>query len=185
MPTDPAGDPRAAVRPLVRTRQFREFTDEPPSDAQLDAVLEAARWTGSAGNEQPWRFIVIRDVATLRHLAEAGMPQTRGLRTAPVAIAITLPEDDYHLAKAYDDGRVAERILIAAQLVGLGAGIGWVQKPKHAAFAEALQLPADRFVRTIMAIGHPTDAALAPKSKPGQARLSREDVVFEEHWPAD
>jgi nitroreductase len=185
MPTDSASDPRAAVRPLVRTRQFRDFTDEPPSEAQLDAILEAARWTGSAGNEQPWRFIVIRDVATLRHLAEAGMPQTRGLRTAPVAIAITLPEDEYRLAKAYDDGRVAERILIAAQLVGLGAGIGWVQKDKLEPFAEALHLPPGRFVRTIMAIGHPTEAALAPKSKPGEARLSREAVVFEERWPAD
>lgn len=173
-----------AVRPLVRVRQFREFTDEPPTDAQLDAILDAARWTGSAGNSQPWRFIVIRDVPTLRRLGAAAEPQTRSLRTAPVGIAIVLPEDEFALAKAYDDGRVAERILIAAQLVGLGAGIGWVRKANHEPFAEALHLPEGWFIRTIMAVGHPTEAALAPKSRPGPARLPREQIVFEERWPA-
>src|SRR5262245_37278 len=59
MPDDRA--PSEVVRPLVRTRQFREFTDEAPTDAQLEAILDAARWTGSAGNEQPWRFVVVRD----------------------------------------------------------------------------------------------------------------------------
>ncbi|HLX35946.1 MAG TPA: nitroreductase family protein [Candidatus Limnocylindrales bacterium] len=175
---------KEAVRPLLRTRQFREFTAEPPSEAQLDAIVDAARWTGSAGNEQPWRLIVIRNVETLRHLAEAGMPQTRGLRTATAAIAIALPEDEYGLAKAYDDGRVAERILVAAQLVGLGAGIGWVRKPSLPSFAEALALPEGWFIRTIMSVGHPSAAALAPKSKPGEARKPRAEVVFEEHWPA-
>jgi len=55
---DGPGTPRAAVRPLLRTRQVREFTPEPPSDEQLDAILEVARWTGSSQNSQPWRFVV-------------------------------------------------------------------------------------------------------------------------------
>ncbi len=182
MPSDRT--PSEIVRPLVRTRQFRAFTDEAPTDAELDAIVDAARWTGSAGNEQPWRFIVIRDVATIRRLGEAGMPQTRGLLTAPVAIAIVLPEDDMTVARSYDDGRAAERILIAASMLGLGSGISWVRKANSPAFSELLGLPAGRFVRTIMTVGHPTDGAMALKSKPGEARLPRDRVVFEERWPA-
>jgi nitroreductase len=183
MPADRS--PAEVVRPVVRTRQYREFTDEPPTEAELDAILDAARWTGSAGNEQPWRFIVIRDVATLRRLADAGMPQTRGLHTAPIAIAIVLPEDDLSVARTYDDGRAAERILVAASMLGLGSGISWVRTANLPAFAEILGLPADRFVRTIMTVGHPTEAARAPKAKPGEARLPRDQVVFEERWPED
>jgi nitroreductase len=174
--------PSDVVRPLVRTRQYREFTSEPPTDAELDAILDAARWTGSAGNEQPWRFIVVRDRDRIRRLAEAGVPQTRGLLTAPVAIAIVLPADDKTVARTYDDGRAAERILIAASMLGLGSGISWVRDMHRPAFGEMLGLPDDRYVRTIMTVGHPTAAALAPKAKPGEARLPRDQVVFDERW---
>jgi len=34
-------------------------------------------------------------------------------------------------------------------------------------------------------VGHPTDAARRPKSAPGEARLPREEVVFEERWPGE
>jgi nitroreductase len=177
--------PSEVVRPLVRTRQFREFTDEPPTAAELDAIVDAARWTGSAGNEQPWRFIVVRDPATLKRLGEAGIPQTRGLLTAPAAIAIVLPRDDLATARTYDDGRAAERILIAASMLGLGSGISWVRDVNAPAFAEVLGLPEGRYVRTIMTVGHPTERALAPKAEPGKARLPRDEVVFGERWPAD
>ena len=34
----------------------RAFTDETMSEAQILALLEAARWAPSAANMQPWRF---------------------------------------------------------------------------------------------------------------------------------
>ena len=112
------------VRPLLRVRQVREFTTEPVTAEDLRAIAQAARWTGSSRNTQPWRFIVIRDESTLRRLWQAGLPQTRALETATAAVAIALPVDEKRLlSHAYDDGRVAERILIAASYLGLGAGI--------------------------------------------------------------
>lgn len=163
-------------------RQIREFEPEPPTDAELSAITDAARWSGSASNEQPWRFIVIRNRATLEALHEAGLPQTRALATAPAAIAIVLPADDRTISRAYDEGRAAERILIAANLVGLAGGISWIRSAVGPTVAAILGLPADRFVRTIVAIGHPTESALRPKSAPGAARLPRDQVVFEERW---
>jgi nitroreductase len=176
---------RDLVRPLVRVRQIREYAPEPPTDEELAAIADAARWSGSAANQQPWRFIVIRDPKVLSRLHEAGMPQTRTLRTAPAAIAIALPNGDNLISPVYDEGRAAERILIAANLLGLAAGIAWIRKDVARLASELLGLPADWFVRTVVAIGHPTEAALRPKSEPGKGRLPRDQVVFEERWPGD
>jgi nitroreductase len=177
-------DPHEAIRPLLRVRQVREFTDEPVNPDVLDAIVDSARWSGSSQNKQPWRFILIREPATLRAIAEAGLPHTRSLTTAAAAIAIVLPQEPGSgVSHGYDEGRAAERILIAASLLELGAGISWINSGARPAIAALLGLPEDRFVRTIAAIGHPTSAAREPKKPRGQARLPREETVFDERWP--
>lgn len=175
---------RDRLRALRRTRQVREFTHEPVDPASLDALADVARWTGSSRNTQPWRFIVVTDEATIRQIAAIGLPQTRSLRTATAAIAIVLPaQEGREVGHAYDDGRVAERILIGAGILDLGAGIAWVRSDVRSQVGALFGLPPDRYIRTIIALGHPTDAARRPKSPPGEARLSREETVFEERWP--
>lgn len=180
----PATDFAEAVRPLLRVRQIREFTDEPVDPAALGAIADAGRWSGSSRNAQPWRFIVIRDASTLRAIREGGMPQTRSLVTAPSAVAVVMPrEPGSGISHGYDEGRAAERMLIAASLLGLGAAVAWVRADVRPLVGELLGLPEDRFVRTIVAVGHPTEAARQPKSAPGEARLPREETVFQERWP--
>ena len=180
--TDTAAD---RLRPLRRARQIREFTDEKVSREDLDALADVARWTGSSQNTQPWRFIVVTDVDAIRRIAEIGLPQTRALKSATAALAIVLPVDETHeIGIAYDDGRAAERILIGAGMLDLGAGIAWVRSDVREPIGEVLGLPADRYVRTIVALGHPSEAALAPKAAPGDARLPRDESIFEERWPA-
>ena len=184
MHTD-AADPADLVRPLLRTRQVREFTDDAVDRSALDALADVARWSGSSKNNQPWRFLVVTDPDAIRRLADSGMPYTRALQTATAAIAISLPEQPgWKISHAYDEGRAAERILIAASLLGLGAGIAWISGEGRATVAEVLGLPDDRFVRTVVALGHPTERASQPKSAPGEARLAREETVFEERWPS-
>jgi nitroreductase len=172
------------VRPLLRVRQLREFTDRPVAGSELNAIADAARWSGSSSNSQPWRFIAIANIDTIRKLGQAAMPQTRSLLTATAAIAIVLPDEaDKAVSRAYDEGRAAERILIAANLLGLGAGITWILPEARQRIHAILGVPEGHLVRTIVAIGHPTEAARRPKSEPGKARLPRETVVFEENWP--
>jgi nitroreductase len=186
MPDAVTSSPRDTIRPLLRTRQVREFTDEPLTDAELEAIADAGRWSGSSGNEQPWRFIVIRDAAALRALHDLGLPQTRSLKTATAAVVVVLPSQRERLVSdAYDDGRAAERMLIAANMLGLGGGIAWVRFDTLDAVRELLGLPEDRLVRTILSLGHPTEAARLPKSKPGEARRPREEAIFEERWPVE
>jgi nitroreductase len=179
-----ATSPREIVRPLRRARQVREFTQEPLTDAELEAITDVARWTGSARNSQPWRFLTIRDAETISRLEAVGLPQTRSLKTATAAVATVLPDDPERAAGlAYDDGRAAERMLIAAGMLGLAAGITWVRPDVLPAVREILELPEDVMVRTILSLGHPTEAALLPKSPPGEARLPRSETVFAERLP--
>ena len=176
--------PRDAVKPLLRVRQTRQFTSEPVTADELDAIADAARWSGSSQNKQPWRFITIRNAETLRAIAEAGEPNTRAMTTATAAIAIVLPEEPQSkIGQAYDEGRAAERVLIAAEMLGLSAGIAWVNADTRAAVNEILRLPADRLVRTIVAIGHASSEGRRPKTPRGEARLPRSETVYSERWP--
>src|SRR2546425_12302494 len=106
----PETDPERSdgLRVLRRTRQYREFEPRPVDVADLDALIDVARWTGSSRNNQPWRFILIRDPATIGTIHGLGLPQTRGLATTPAAIAIGLPSDpERAVDDAYDEGRAA------------------------------------------------------------------------------
>jgi len=180
----PTSDER--LRALRRIRQYRDFGPQPVAPEDLDAIVDVARWSGSSSNSQPWRFIVIRDPATIRAIHDLGVPQTHGLATAAAAIAIVMPSDPKGaIHEAYDEGRVSERILIAASMLDLGAGISWILPAIRDQVGALLGLPADRMVRTMIQLGHPTAAARKPKSAPGKARLPREEVVFEERWPSD
>ena len=180
-----ASDPLATVKPLIRVRQIRDFTSKRVTKAELDAIAEVARWSGSSRNEQPCRFIALRDKNTITEIAELGLPQTRGLPTATAAIAIAVPDEpERELSRAFDDGRAAERILIAANLLGMAGGISRVRPDVREPINKRLELPTNRSVRTIVAIGYPSTEALAPKSEPGAARLPRELVVYEGRWPS-
>jgi nitroreductase len=183
MPRRPS--PQDVVRPLLRVRQIREHTSQPVDEAAVAAIADAGRWSGSSQNQQPWRFIVIRSEVTIRQIAVLGQPQTRSLHTAMAAVAVVMPaEPERAVADAFDEGRAAERMLIAASLLGLGGAIAWITRDARAPVAALLGLPKDRMVRTIVALGHPTEAARRPKSAPGAARRPRDEAVFEERWPA-
>ena len=183
--TRSVSDPNAAaasiadpvLRALRRTRQVRQFTDEPVTETDLTAILEVARWTGSSTNRQPWMFIIIRDRADRERLAELA-PYARHVAKSAVAIAIAMsgenPEWD-----AYDEGRVAERILVAAGSLGLGAGIGWAEDTERPGVAALLGLTAPQFVRTIISLGHPSERARQPRSAPGTARRPLAELIRE------
>jgi nitroreductase len=165
------------LRALRRTRQIRRFTDEPVAEVDIQAILEVCRWTGSSMNTQPWQFIVIRDPGVRTRIAEISK-YARHVGNAPVAIAIQMPGDDAE-TDAYDEGRVAERILIAAGAMDLGAGIGWAEKPEWPAVGELLGVTPPAFVRTIVSIGHPTDEARRRRTGPGTGRRPLEQFVRE------
>ena len=147
------------------------------TDSDLRAILDVARSSGSAANRQPWTFIVIHDQADRARLAELA-PDARHIGGAAVAIAIAMSGHNPEL-DAYDEGRAAERILVAAGALGLGAAIGWVPETSRPQVAAILGLTAKAYVRTLISLGHPTEAAQQPRSAPGTARRPLTELVLD------
>ena len=76
-------DGAAALEPIRRVSQIRQYSPEPVPDDVVDQLLELARWTGSSKNSQPWRFIVVRDKDRLRKIA-ALRPNINWAAAAPL-----------------------------------------------------------------------------------------------------
>lgn len=160
---------------LTGQRQTREFTNQPVSDADIQALLETMRMTGSASNRQPWQFLVVRDPEIIAKLAGATV-YTGWLVDAPLVLVV-LTEGADHFQHDYDLGRVDERILLASQALGLGAGIVtfWNEESQQLT-REALGIPADWSIYSAVAVGHPADTA-RPAKLGGRKPLT--DLV---HW---
>jgi hypothetical protein len=144
-----------AVEEMRKVRQARLYEPAPVPDEILHQLLEVARWTGSSRNTQPWEFIVVTDRDKLRRISEL-RPPINWVAEVPLAIAIVL-KGEAPLSEAYDEGRLSERLLVAARLLGLGGGTAWFGDEGQQAQGKAiLGIPADRTARQVVAIGYPT-----------------------------
>lgn len=162
-----------ALETLRKVRQVRQYIDGDVTDEQLNQLLEIARWTGSSRNTQAWRFVVVRDKDMLKQLGDLRENIT-WVADATVAIGLVSPgENPPH--EAYDEGRVTERIMIGASMIGLGAGTAWFGEPEREAKAKSLlNVPEGSTLRSIVAIGpyktHKDPRAAGPK--PGRKPLN-------------
>jgi len=148
-------DPREVTEEIRQVRQARRYRpDAVPADI-LGELLEIARWTGSSRNTQPWHFIVITDKETLARISRLRTP-INWVADVPLAIAIVL-NGASTAGEAYDEGRVTERLLIGARLLGLGGGIAWFGDANQEAEAkQILGIPPERTARSLVVIGYPT-----------------------------
>lgn len=171
----------AGVLRVLRTvRSVRDLRPDPIPDDVLARILEVARWTGSGMNRQPWTFVLVRDPVTLRAIAETA-PNAGHVGGAAAAIVLVMDAEMPDLA-TFDEGRAAERILIAATALGVASAIGWVNPNGRAAVAALLGVPEGKRVRTLVALGYPTEAGARPKSAPGTARRPFDTVVRYERF---
>lgn len=181
MTTDSPSARIAFLRSLRATRQLRP---DPIPEAALRDVLEVARWSGSAGNRQPWEFVVVRDRDMLQRLANVEGANAGHLATAAVGIAIVI-HPEVPTLDAYDEGRLAERILLAATAHGLGAAVGHFTGPgdSWAASAEAkrlLRIPDQLVLREAISLGYPAEHLERTPNRPGRKPL--EELVHWEHY---
>jgi nitroreductase len=170
---------------LKSLRTVRIFSGEPVSQEALDDILEVARWSGSARNRQPWKFLVVRDRGTLERLAVLeGYAQH--LAGAAVAIVLVMAGNPAKFEQeTFDEGRLAERISLAAASHGLGAAVGWFAGEGRGAVKRILRIPDERLVRTTLSLGHPAQNPPHGKSTLLQGRKPLSDLVYEEHYGDD
>ena len=148
------------LRFLRRLRAIRHFLPQSVPQEAIDDILEVARWSGSASNRQPWEFLVVRDQPTLQALGAIKGATAGHLARAPLGIFLIMSGDPARaIHEAYDDGRLSERIMLAAQAYGLGSCIGWFTGDASTEAKRMLGVPQEKLMRTVIAIGYPDRAA--------------------------
>lgn len=167
------------IRFLRRLRAVRQFLPHPVPQHAVDDILEVARWSGSANNRQPWEFVVVRDPALLRTLSAVEGATAKHLAGAPLGIVLVMsgnPQRAVH--ETYDEGRLGERVMLAAAAHGLGSCIGWFTGATAAEAKRLLGVPDDRLVRTVISIGYPDRAARQERTRPAEPRKPLGELVL-------
>ncbi|HEV2127595.1 MAG TPA: nitroreductase family protein [Thermomicrobiales bacterium] len=168
-----------ALEAIRKVRQVRQYEPGSVSDEDLNRILEIARWSGSSRNTQPWRFVIVEDKDVLARLAEL-RPNITWVANGALAIALVFPgENDIH--EAYDEGRVSERVMIAAEMLGLGAGTAWFAENEGVA-KQILGVPDDMVLHSVVVLG-PYRTSKDPRPtgpKPGRKPL--DELVSYGKW---
>jgi nitroreductase len=145
----------------IMTRwSVRKYKDKKIPDGTVKQLLEAAMQAPSAGNEQPWHFVVITESKILEQVP-AFHPHSHMLKEAPLAILIC---DDPELEMFKNRGildcsAAAENILLAAHALGLGAvwlGIYPVEE-RIAGMRRLLNMPSAIIPVALISIGYPNE----------------------------
>lgn len=171
----PPPDPDAIIAFLRSLRAVRQFSDDSIPDDVLADIMDVARWSGSAMNRQPWELIVVTDPETLGIIA-ASSSHAGHVAGARVAIVIAL-DNAQPSWEAFDDGRLSERIMLAAQAHGVGSCIGWlVPESAGTEVGTLLGIPPGMRLRTVISLGYPATPGRRGNSK-GSARKPMSDIV--------
>ena len=141
-----------AYRHVLALRVVRRFRPDPIPPEEMDAVLEAARWTGSSKNRQGWSFVVVDDRPGLERLATAGDYTGPILASVATVALVRLPGGN-----DFDLGRAAQNIMLAAAARGIGSCPIAFHRPEQA--AEILGLPAGHNCTWAVALGYPDEEA--------------------------
>ena len=157
-------DNKAAIIDNIMTRtSVRTYTTQKVEEEKIDTLLRAAMAAPSAGNKQPWSFVVIEDRKTLDALPSivSGAHMAAKAQLAIVVCGTLIPPTGL-LSPEYwiqDCSAATQNILLAAHGMGLGAvwcgaypenGTGKVEK-----MSKLLNLPKDTFALNIIVIGYP------------------------------
>lgn len=130
-------------------------------------LVEAARWAPSAGNSQPWEFLLINDedaVDTLRTVSPGWLFE------APALIVMCINRKRETDWSYFDVGAAMENMLLLAHSLGLGCcpiGSFLLQT-----IMEFLELPEHLKPVLLITVGYPDEEPSAT------TRLSLEELVF-------
>lgn len=163
---------------IFTRRSIRKYLPDPISQEDLDRILGAGMSAPSAGNSQPWRFIVVRDQAARQSIAELH-PYAKMAAGAPLSVAVCADTqaEKYPGFWVQDCSAAIQNMLLAARGLGIGSvwtGIYPVQE-RVAAFAEFFRLPAHIVPLGIVVLGYADQPFTEHNRYDGRK-------VFEEKW---
>ena len=150
---------------IKERRSFRQFETTPIHEPTIGRLLESAHLAPSAGNLQPWKFVVVRQENLRQKLARAAHGQ-EFIVDAPVSIVVCA-EPERSAARYGDRGSelycvqdtaaATQNILLTATAYGLGSC--WVGAFDEAAVREGLGLDDSLRPMALIPLGYPATEA--------------------------
>ena len=156
---------------MKQRRSIRGYSNEAVSDQQIRRLIEAAVLAPSAGNVQPWKFVVVKDSATKTKLAEAALGQSF-VKTAPLVIVVCA--DTEKAKKSYgkrgeklysiqDTAAATQNILLTVQDLGLATC--WVGAFNDKEVSKAINAPKNIRPVAVLPIGYAANPVKVPLKK--------------------
>jgi len=155
------------IEAIKGRRSVRRYKKEHFPMEILASFVEAARWAPSAGNSQPWEFLLINDERMVRALKSVS---PGWLREAPALIVTCINKERETSWSYVDVGAAMQNILLYAHSMGYGCcpiGSFVVDAVK-----ELLDLPSELEPVLLMTVGYPDEQPTTT------TRLSLEELVF-------
>ncbi len=169
------------VYEAIQTRQsIRRYRPEPVPDDVLNRVLDATRLAPSAGNLQPWRFIVVKDAAVREQLAKATDRQGFIAHAPIIIVACGWKERAYSKMGGYwnslavDLAIAFDHLTLAAAAEGLGTC--WIGSFLEEEVRRVLGIPEEVTVIALTPMGYHD---VSPTEK---TRKDLTEIVCYERW---
>ncbi|MFQ5452911.1 MAG: nitroreductase family protein [Candidatus Zixiibacteriota bacterium] len=171
---------------IKNRRSIRSFTNVSVPDKDIEKILNAAIMAPSAGNRQPWNFIVIKDDATKKALAVAALSQNFIIES-PVVIAVCANirnQERYgqrgmELYRLQDTAAAIQNMLLSIHALGYGAV--WVGAFSERKVCEILSIPDNIKIVALIPIGKPSRTTEASEILT-PPRLPLEEIVYHDKF---
>ena len=166
-----------AIRSRRNVRSYGQRAIAPP---ELDRILEAARRSPSAGNQQAWDLIVCTDREQLTQLASVGSAAGHVAGSAATIALVAPRSDDAQMRDLvqFDLGQATMSMMLAAADLGIGSAHAGVDDQDLA--RRVLGFPEERLCALLIALGVPVDRPLTPIQRPNRRPLH--DIVHRGRW---
>lgn len=161
-------------------RSVRSFLDKEVEQEKVEKILNAAINAPSAGNIQPWEFVIVKEKETKEKISEAALGQSF-VAEAPVVVVVCA--DTEKSASRYgergrdlyciqDCATATQNLMLAAHALDLGTV--WVGAFDENSLKKILNLPENIRPLAIIPVGYPAEKPSGPE------RTKLEEVVHSE-----
>jgi nitroreductase len=165
------------LREILSRRSIRKFTSDALPTGAIEDLLRAAMAAPSAGNEQPWHFLVITDKEKLARIPEAHEFSSMVPNSQACIVVCGEPALAKHGEMWIQDCAAAtENILLAAHALGLGAvWLGcYPREYRMTALSKMFSLPDGIIPFSLIPIGLPAEVK-PPRNNYDETKVHRQD----------
>ncbi|MBI5074019.1 MAG: nitroreductase family protein [Nitrospirae bacterium] len=165
-----------AMQALFSRRSIRKYTTDQVSEQTIQEILEAAMSAPSAGNQQPWHFVVIDDRKLLDRVPDLH-PHALMCREAQTAILVCGdPSLEKHVGYWVQDCAAAtENLLLSVHALGLGGvwlGI-YPRSERVIGVRKLFAVPEHVIPFALIPFGHPAEQKPARPDRYNETRIHR------------